>query len=116
VYYEPQPVSSKELALMRLIDETYLRHPFLGSRGMAQNLKRRGVPINRKRAQRLMRLMGLESLAPKPDLSKPHPEHKKYPYLLRNIEVTRVNQVWATDISYIPMVVGFMYLVAGLCL
>jgi putative transposase len=112
VYHEPQPVSSEELALMRLIDETYLRHPFLGSRGMAQNLKRQGHLINRKRTQRLMRLMGLESLSPKPDLSRPHPEHKKYPYLLGNVEVTHANQAWATDISYIPMAVGFMCLVA----
>jgi len=112
VYYEPQPVSSEELALMRRIDETYLRLPFLGSRGMAQELKRQGHPTNRKRAQRLMRLMGLESLAPKPNTSRSHPEHRKYPYLLKNVEVTRANQAWATDISYIPLAVGFIYLVA----
>jgi putative transposase len=112
VYYEPQPVSSEELAWMRLIDETYLRHPFLGSRGMARELQRQGHRINRKRTQRLMRSMGLESLAPKPNLSRSHPAHKKYPYLLRNVEVTRANQAWATDISYIPLAVGFIYLVA----
>jgi len=112
LYYEPQPVSSEELALMRTIDETYLRLPFLGSRGMAQTLKRQGHRINRKRARRLMRLMGLESLAPKPNLSRSHPEHRKYPYLLKNVEVTRANQAWATDITYIPLALGFVYLVA----
>lgn len=112
VYYELQPASSEELALMRLIDETYLRHPFLGSRGMAETLKRQGQPINRKCAQRLMRVMGLESLAPKPNLSRSHPAHRKYPYLLKGIDVTRANQAWATDITYIPLALGFIYLVA----
>lgn len=112
VYSEPQPVSSGELALMRTIDETYLRHPFLGSRGMVQALRRQGTHINRKHARRLMRVLGLESLAPKPDLSRSHPAHKKYPYLLKGMEVTRANQVWATDITYIPLAAGFIYLVA----
>lgn len=97
---------------MRLIDEQYLKHPFLGSRMMADRLCKLGHLINRKRAQRLMRVMGLESLAPKPDLSRSHPEHVKYPYLLRGVEVTRANQVWAADITYIPMAMGFVYLVA----
>ena len=112
LYYEPQALASEELALMRLIDETYLRLPFLGSRGMAQTLRRQGHLINRKRARRLMRLMGLESLAPKPNLSRSHPAHRKYPYLLKNVEVTRANQAWATDITYIPLALGFVYLVA----
>jgi putative transposase len=103
---------SEELALMRAIDETYLRHPFLGSRGMVQTLKKQGTHINRKRAQRLMRALGLESLAPKPNLSRSHPAHRKYPYLLKGVEVTRANQVWATDITYIPMAIGFIYLIA----
>jgi putative transposase len=112
LYYEPRPVSSEELALMHTIDETYLRYPFLGSRGMAETLRRQGHPINRKRTRRLMRLMGLESLAPKPNLSRSHPEHRKYPYLLKGIDVTRANQAWATDITYIPLALGFVYLVA----
>jgi putative transposase len=112
VYSEPQPASSEELALMRTIDETYLRYPFLGSRGMVETLRRQGQTINRKRAQRLMRVLGLESLAPKPNLSRSHPAHRKYPYLLKGVEVTKANQVWATDITYIPLALGFVYLVA----
>lgn len=79
---------------------------------MAQTLRRQGHLINRKRARRLMRLMGLESLAPKPNLSRSHPAHRKYPYLLKGVEVTRANQAWATDITYIPLALGFVYLVA----
>jgi putative transposase len=112
LYYEPQPVSAKNLALMRIIDQLYLKHPSLGSRGMADALGRKGHAVNRKRVQRLMRLMGLESLAPKPSLSRSHPEHRKYPYLLKGVEVLRANQVWATDITYIPMAAGFLYLAA----
>jgi putative transposase len=112
VYYEPQPASSEDLALMRLIDETYMRYPHLGSRGMVETLRRQGHTLNRKCAQRLMRVMGLESLAPKPSLSRSHPAHRKYPYLLKGIEVVRANQVWATDITYIPLAQGFVYLVA----
>jgi putative transposase len=112
LYHQPQEVSSEELAMMRLIDEQYLKYPFLGSRMMADRLCKLGHLINRKRVQRLMRVMGLESLAPKPDLSRSHPEHVKYPYLLREIEVTRANQVWAADVTYIPMAAGFVYLVA----
>jgi putative transposase len=112
LYYEPQPVSAENLALMRVIDATYLKHPELGRRGMTLSLRRQGHPVNVKRVRRLMQLMGLESLAPKPNLSRSHPEHKKYPYLLKGIEVTRANQVWATDISYIPLASGFLYLVA----
>jgi putative transposase len=112
LYYQPQPASSEELALMRLIDEEYLKHPFYGSRKVADALRTLGHHVNRKRVQRLMRLMGLEALAPKPLLSRSHPEHVKYPYLLRGLEVTRANQVWATDITYIPLAMGFVYLVA----
>lgn len=97
---------------MRLIDEEYLKHPFYGSRKVADALCTLGHQVNRKRVQRLMRLMGLEALAPKPSLSRSHPEHVKYPYLLRGLEVTRANQVWATDITYIPLAMGFVYLVA----
>ncbi len=112
LYYEPQEVSSGELKLMRLLDELYLEHPFLGSRKMVVALKEKGHPINRKRVQRLMRLMGLEALVPKPNTSRGHPAHQKYPYLLRGLEVTWANQVWATDITYIPLATGFCYLTA----
>lgn len=112
LYYEPQEVSANELSLMRQLDRLYLDHPFLGSRKMVVALEQRGVVVNRKRVQRLMRLMGLEALVPKPNTSRSHPAHKKYPYLLRGLEVTRANQVWATDITYLPLEKGFCYLVA----
>ena len=110
VYYQPVEVSQEELALMRFIDEQYLKTPFYGSRKMVQALGQQGHPVNRKCVQRLMRLMGLEGLAPGPNTSRPHPEHAKYPYLLRGLEVTRANQVWSSDITYIPMARGFLYL------
>ena len=97
---------------MRLIDEQYLKTPTWGSRSMRNHLRRLGYKINRKRVQRLMRLMGLEAIYPRPKTSRPHPEHKVYPYLLKNLNIERPNQVWATDITYIPMKRGFMYLVA----
>jgi putative transposase len=97
---------------MRRIDELHLQHPFFGSRMLTQTLKKEGRLINRKRVQRLMRLMGLESLAPKPSTSSPAQEHPVYPYLLRGVTVCRANQVWAADITYIPMACGFAYLVA----
>ena len=112
LYYEPDGASDEELALMRLIDELHLKRPFYGSRMMTLALKAKGHKVNRKRVQRLMRLMQLESLAPKPGTSKPAPEHAVYPYLLRGLEISRPNQVWATDITYIPMARGFVYLVA----
>ncbi len=112
LYYQPVEQSAEEQALMRRMDELHLEHPFFGSRMMAQSLRDEGQAINRKRAQRLMRLMGLESLAPKPNTSRPAPEHAVFPYLLRKLKVTRVNQVWAADITYIPMTRGFAYLVA----
>jgi len=111
-YYELAPPSEQDLALMRLLDEEYLLHPWKGSRLMREHLRLKGHEINRKRVQRLMRLMGIAGLNPKRATSKPHPGHKKYPYLLRNVTVTRANQVWATDITYIPMAHGFVYLVA----
>jgi putative transposase len=97
---------------MRLLDEEYLQHPFYGSRKLVLAIEARGHTVNRKRVQRLMRLMGLEALVPKPNTSRSHPAHKKYPYLLRGLEITRANQVWATDITYIPLARGFCYLVA----
>lgn len=112
LYYEPAAPEVEELALMQRMDELHLEHPFFGSRMMMRTLKGEGKQVNRKRVQRLMRLMGLESLAPKPNTSKPAPEHAVFPYLLRNLKVCRINQVWAADITYIPMARGFAYLVA----
>jgi putative transposase len=112
LYYEAVEPDAEELALMRRMDELHLKHPFFGSRMMTQTLKAQGSAINRKRVQRLMRLMGLESTAPRPSTSKPAPEHAVYPYLLRNLTVSRINQVWAADITYIPMARGFVFLVA----
>ena len=97
---------------MRRIDEQYLKTPCWGSRSMRNHLRRLGYAINRKRVQRLMRLMGLEAIYPKPRTSRPHPDHKIHPYLLRDLTIDRPNQVWAADITYIPMQRGFMYLVA----
>ncbi len=97
---------------MRLIDEEYTRHPFYGSRKMCAWLRMQGHVVNRKRVRRLMGLMGLESVAPKPDTSRPAPQHKVYPYLLRNLEIGRPDQVWCTDITYIRLAKGFVYLTA----
>jgi len=108
-----KPLESDEnLALMRAVDEEFTAHPFFGSRQMRNILRRKGWIINRKRMQRLMRKMGLVSVAPKPGLSKPAPGHKIYPYLLRNLPVVRPNQVWCADITYIRLSGGFVYLVA----
>ena len=112
LYYEPVEPDTEELELMRRMDELHLKHPFFGSRMMTRTLKAEGVLVNRKRVQRLMRLMGLASTAPKPNTSKPAPEHAVYPYLLRNLKVSRINQVWAADITYIPMARGFVFLMA----
>jgi putative transposase len=113
VYYEPAETSREQLSLMRRIDELHLKFPFYGSRMMAQTLKAEGRDdVNRKRVRRLMQLMDLESVAPKPNTSRANKEHPVYPYLLRNLAVSRVNQVWATDITYIPLAHGFVYLVA----
>ena len=111
-YYQPAPISEGDLAIMRLIDKEYIRHPFYGSRKMQVWLQGQSYAVNRKRVQRLMRLMGLEGLNPRGGTSQPHPKHTKYPYLLRTLEVVRANQVWATDITYIPMAHGFVYLIA----
>ena len=112
LYYTPVEPDAQELALMRQIDELHLKHPFFGSRMLTQTLKRQGRVINRKHVQRLMRLMDLESMAPKPKTSSPAHEHPVYPYLLRELTICRVNQVWAADITYIPMMRGFAYLMA----
>mgnify|MGYP001618914999 FL=1 len=101
----------QELMLLRLIDAEYTRRPFYGSRKIRNFLRDLGHKINRKRVQRLMRLLGLEGMAPGPSTSRPHPQHKIYPYLLRGVKVTRPNQVWSTDITYIRLAHGFVYLV-----
>lgn len=111
-YFRPQPVKPEDLELMRMIDEQYLKTPFYGSRSMSKHFRRLGHEINRKRVQRLMQLMGIEAVYPRPKTSKPHPGHKIYPYLLRKLTINRPNQVWAADITYIPLRRGFMYLVA----
>jgi putative transposase len=112
LYYRPVPVSADDLAVMRRIDELHLAWPFYGSRRMAAVLRREGWEVNRKRAKRLMRVMGIEALYQKPNTSKGHPEHKVYPYLLRGLTIERPNQVWCADITYIPMAKGFVYMVA----
>jgi putative transposase len=111
-YFKPATESAENLALMARIDREYTAHPFRGSRGMTAWLRREGHEINRKRVQRLMRLMGLEAVYPKPRLSIGGAGHKVYPYLLRNVSIERADQVWSTDITYIPMPSGFMYLTA----
>ena len=111
-YYEPVGESPLNLMLMRWIDEQYLKTPFYGSRKMTEQLQRTGYNVNRKRVQRLMQLMGLRAVAPTPKTSLKHSEHKIYPYLLRDVAIERVNQVWSADITYIPMAQGFLYLVA----
>ena len=111
-YYTPRGESAENLALMRLIDEEYLKRPFYGSRQMTRALQRQGLSVNRKRVQRLMRLMGLQGAVPGPHTSRPHPQHTVYPYLVGHMTLGHSNLVWATDITYVPMPVGFMYLVA----
>jgi putative transposase len=109
---KPRPVADDDLLLRRKIDEEYTRHPFYGSRKMVAFLRATGHNVNRKRVQRLMQQMGLAGIAPGPNTSRSHPEHKAYPYLLRGIPVLRPNQVWSTDITYIRLTHGFAYLVA----
>jgi len=111
-YYEPVPETPENLFLMRLIDEQYMRHPEFGYPRMTDWLKDEGFEVNHKRVARLMQLMGIQAITPGPHTSRPAPDHKIYPYLLRNVEVERVNQVWSTDITYIPMRHGFMFLTA----
>jgi len=112
VYYKPLALSEDELLLMRTIDELHLEYPFAGSRMLRDLLQREGVRVGPRHMRTVMRRMGIEASYRKPDTSKPAPGHRIYPYLLRNVAVTRVNQAWATDISYIPMKRGFVYLVA----
>jgi len=111
-YYQPLGESAENLELMRLIDEQFMDSPSYGVRQMARYLRRKGHWVNRKRVKRLMRKMGLIALYQKPNTSKPHPEHEIYPYLLRGMTITESNQVWCSDVTYIPMRKGFLYLVA----
>jgi len=112
LYYRPKGIPEEDLAVMKLIDHQYLSTPFYGARKIAAWLKSQGHLVNRKRVRRLMRLMGIKAIYRRPKTSKPAPGHKIYPYLLGGIKVTRPNQVWAADITYIPMARGFLYLVA----
>ena len=109
-YYQPKPVPEADLALMELIDRIHMDKPFLGSRRIVDALEERGQREDRKRVRRLMRLMGIQAIHPGPKTSKPHPQHKIYPYLLRSLDINRANQVWASDVTYIPMESGFVYL------
>jgi putative transposase len=112
VYYLPKPVSASDLALMRRIDELHLEHPFAGARMLRDLLQQDGIAVGRKHVRTLMRRMGIEALYRKPNTSKKHPAHIIYPYLLRGLTIDRANQVWAMDITYIPMAKGFVYLAA----
>ncbi len=111
-YWTPAPATPDDLVMMRRIDECYLERPFFGSRQMATWLSRDGAPVNRKRVQRLMRRMGLQGAMPGPHTSRPHPAHPVYPYRLAHLTIDRPNLVWSSDITYIPMSRGFLYLVA----
>lgn len=112
VYYVPKPVPAVDLAIMRRIDELHLNYPFAGSRMMAALLANQGVDVGRRHVRTLMKKMGIEAIYRKPNTSKPAVGHKIYPYLLRKLKVERPNQVWAADITYIPMAKGFVYLTA----
>lgn len=110
LYYRPRPVSAADLAVMRRLDELHLNHPFAGSRMLRDLLRAEGIAIGRDRVITLMRRMGIEALYRRPNTSKPAPGHKVFPYLLRDMTIERPNQVWAMDITYIPMARGFVYL------
>lgn len=111
-YYEETGESELNLKLMRLIDEQFLETPYYGARQMARHLRRQGYCVGRKRIRRLMQKMGLMAIYQRPNTSKPHPEHRTYPYLLRGMNIEKPNQVWCADVCYIPMRRGFLYLVA----
>jgi putative transposase len=111
-YYHPKGESVENLALMRLVDEQYLQTPIYGYRQMTRWLHRQGYRVNRKRIQRLMGMMGIQGTVPGPHTSRPHPRHKIYPYLLKGMTLTHANLVWSTDLTYVPLPGGFMYLTA----
>jgi putative transposase len=114
VYYTPQPVSESDLALMRRIDELHLNHPFAGSRMLRDLLRLEGMQVGRRHVSTLMRKMGIEALYRRPNTSRKHPQNPVFPYLLRGLDITEANHVWAMDITYIPMRKGFVYLAAVL--
>jgi len=111
-YYQPRPTSQTDLDLMRRMDELHMDFPFAGSRMLKGLLRQEGFTVGRLHVTTLMKTMGVAAIYRRPNTSKPHPDHKIYPYLLRNIAVTRPNQVWAMDITYVPMRRGFVYLAA----
>lgn len=112
VYFQPAPLPEEDVAMCKELDKLHLEFPAFGSRKLSRLLKAQGKPVNRKRVQRLMRIMGIEALAPKPRTTEIAAEHTKFPYLLRHLEIVRPNQVWASDITYIPTRQGHCYLVA----
>ena len=112
LYYEAVRVSDRDLELLRLIDEIHLKYPFMGSRSIRDQLQDKGHEVGRQHVGTLMKKMGIAAMYRKPKTSKPHPDHKVYPYLLRGLEITKANHVWAADITYLPMARGFCYLVA----
>ena len=112
VYYQPRPTSAADLALMRLIDQLHLEHPFMGARFLRRMLRLQGVHVGRRHLGTLMERMGIQALCPQPGTSKRNPQHRIYPYLLRKVAIQRANQVWALDTTYIPMARGFVYLTA----
>jgi putative transposase len=112
LYYRPVAVAKEDLVLMGLLDKQYLKTPFYGYRKMTKFLQGQGYQVNHKRVRRLMQLMGIEAIYPRPNTSQPNQAHKVYPYLLKGLSITKANQVWATDITYVPMERGFMYLIA----
>ena len=107
-YYQPKPMSEDDLALMKRIDRIHMDKPFLGSRRIVDALAEQDLKEDRKRVQRLMRLMSIQAIHPGPKTSKPHPQHKIYPYRLRGLEINQANQVWASDVTYVPMEAGFV--------
>jgi putative transposase len=111
-YYEPVAETEANLALMRRLDQMHLEHPVYGSRRLTALLQREGLAVNRKRVVRLLELMGVEAVYPKRSLSQPREGHRIYPYLLKGLEITGPDQVWCSDITYVPLANGFMYLVA----
>ena len=114
LYYQPAPASEEDLELMALMDRQYLKTPFYGSRKMTAWSRAQGYQVNRKRVRRLMQVMGLEAIYRRPNTSKPAPDHQVYSYLLKGLEINRVNQVWTADITYLPMARGFLYPSAAL--
>lgn len=111
-YYQPKPVDAETLALMKEIDQLFTKYPFFGSRQITATLKREGITVGRHRVRRLMRLMGVEAVYKRPRTSQPHPAHPIYPYLLKGMDITQPNQVWCSDITFIPVSKGYLYLVA----